>query len=32
MITAAEFIGIDNYLFMFFKDHLFWQSVAVMSI
>jgi multiple sugar transport system permease protein len=32
MITAAEFIGIDNYLFMFFKDHLFWQSVAVMSL
>ena len=30
MISPAEFIGLGNYYFMFFQDHLFWKSVSVM--
>ena len=29
MISPATFIGLGNYTFMFFQDHLFWQSVLV---
>jgi ABC-type sugar transport systems, permease components len=29
MISPAKFIGLGNYTFMFFQDHLFWQSVMV---
>ena len=32
MISPAHFIGLDNYLFMLFGDHLFWQSVYVMFL
>jgi len=32
MISPAEFIGLGNYYFMFFQDHLFWQSVSVMLL
>ena len=32
MISAPTFIGLGNYRFMFFEDHLFWQSVSVMLV
>lgn len=32
MISPAKFIGLDNYTFMLFGDHLFWQSVSVMFL
>jgi multiple sugar transport system permease protein len=32
MISPAQFIGLDNYVFMLFGDHLFWQSVGVMFL
>ena len=32
MISPAKFIGLGNYGFMFFQDHLFWQSVSVMFV
>jgi len=32
MISPAQFIGLGNYYFMFFQDHLFWQSVSVMFL
>src|SRR5262249_54147336 len=32
MISPPQFIGLDNYTFMFFQDHLFWQSVFVMFL
>ena len=30
MISPATFIGLDNFNFMFFQDHLFWNSLWVM--
>jgi len=30
MIAPATFIGLDNFNFMFFQDHLFWNSLWVM--
>jgi multiple sugar transport system permease protein len=32
MISKPEFIGLENYNFMFFKDHLFWQAMKVMLL
>jgi multiple sugar transport system permease protein len=32
MISPATFVGLGNYTFMFFGDHLFWQSLAVMFL
>jgi len=32
MISPAKFIGLGNYVFMFFTDHLFWQSLYVMAL
>jgi len=32
MISPPKFIWFDNYSFMFFQDHLFWQSVYVMFL
>lgn len=32
MISKPVFIGLQNYSFMFFKDHLFWQSMKVMLV
>jgi multiple sugar transport system permease protein len=32
MISAPTFIGLQNYVFMFFQDHLFWQSMKVMLL
>ncbi len=32
MISPPQFIGLDNYTFMLFGDHLFWQSVSVMFL
>jgi multiple sugar transport system permease protein len=32
MISPPQFIGLDNYTFMLFGDHLFWQSVGVMFL
>ncbi|HCM28766.1 MAG: ABC transporter permease [Treponema sp. GWB1_62_6] len=32
MISPAQFIGLENFRFMFFQDHLFWQSVSVMFL
>ena len=32
MISDPVFIGLGNYDFMFFHDHLFWQSVLVMVL
>ncbi len=32
MISPAQFIGLGNYVFMFFADHLFWQSLSVMAL
>lgn len=32
MISPARFVGLENYQFMFFQDHLFWQSVSVMFV
>jgi multiple sugar transport system permease protein len=32
MISQPVFIGLQNYAFMFFGDHLFWQSLKVMLL
>jgi multiple sugar transport system permease protein len=32
MISAPSFIGLDNYAFMLFRDHLFWQAMKVMLL
>jgi multiple sugar transport system permease protein len=32
MISKPAFIGLQNYSFMLFKDHLFWQSMKVMLL
>lgn len=32
MISPPKFIGLGNYAFMLFRDHLFWQSVWVMAL